>query len=336
MTGLLLVVLVTGTAAAVIDPQLFQFLTSNKPQVALTPTRIPSPTPTPFDPSVGAVLPGHRIVAFYGIPDAEAPGPAYVLNSDMLSNLQAQGAAYQQVDPSKPVQLGIDLVADVADGFPGPQGYYSHPLDPDTIQAYIDFCQKNNLILFLDLQIGLAPVMDTVNYFLPYLERYSFVELAIDPEWMFPRHNGIPGINLSNIRASDLNPIIEAVAAIPMKYHVPRKIVMLHQYRGDGDGLANPYDAGGPGEPEYADKRDLINDPRVDLVIHTDGVGGYVGDQTDKTWEYEHWVAQDMQQYQNFHYGGFKLFYNIEANTLMTPQQVLALTPPPTIITYGN
>ena len=97
--------------------------------------------------------------------------------------------------------------------------------------------------------------MQEVDIFLPYLERYSFVEMAIDPEWMFPRHDGIPGINLSNVRASDLNPIIEAVAAIPMKYHVPRKILMIHQYRPDGDGLANPYDAG---QAEIADKRDLV------------------------------------------------------------------------------
>ena len=77
-------------------------------------------------------------------------------------------------------------------------------------------------------------------------------------------------------------------------------------------------------------------DPRVDVVIHTDGVGGYVGDQADKTYEYMTWVAQDMQKYHNFRYGGFKLFYHIEAKTLMTPKQVLALTPPPLVVTYGN
>jgi len=43
---------------------------------------------------------------------------------------------------------------------------------------------------------------------------------------MFPRHNGIPGVNLSNVRASDLNPLIGAVAAMPVKYHVPRKIMI--------------------------------------------------------------------------------------------------------------
>ena len=151
---------------------------------------------------------------------------------------------------------------------------------------------------------------------------------------MFPRHDGIPGINLSNVRASDLNPIISALASIPMQYHVPRKILIIHQYRRDGDTLANPYDAG---QAEIADKRNIIYDPRVDVVIHIDSVGGYPGDHDDKIQQYTQWVQQDMHKYQNFLYGGFKLFYKIEAKTsLMTPKEVLSLVPPPMVVTYGN
>lgn len=185
----------------------------------------------------------------------------------------------------------------------------------------------------MDLNFGLAPVMSEVNFFLPYLEHYSFVHMAVDPEWMFPRHDGTPGVNLSNVRASDLNPIIQALAELPMKYHVPRKILMIHQYRADGDNLKNPYDAS---QAEIADKKDLLSDKRVDVVIHVDGVGGYVGDKADKSYEYNQWVGQDMKTYHNFGYGGFKLFYHIEANTLMTPQEVLALKPAPMVVTYGN
>ena len=293
----------------------------------------PIATQKPFDPNVGAVLPTHRVVAFYAVPNAEATGPAYQLSATMLSNLRAQGTAYQQIDPTHPVQLGIDLVVSIPDRYPGPANTYSHHLDTQTLQSYIDFCRKNGLILFLDLDFGWAPVQKEVNYFLPYLERYPFVEMAIDPEWMFPHHNGIPGVNLSNVRASDLNPVIQTLAALPMKYHVPRKILLIHQYRPDGDGFKDPFN---PAQAEIADKRDLLFDPRVDVVIHVDGVGGYVGDKADKTWEYRTWVAQDMQKYHNFRYGGFKLFYHIEARTLMTPQEVMDLNPRPMVITYGN
>lgn len=291
-------------------------------------------TVAPFNPDLGAILPTHRVVAFYAIPNAEVTGPAYELTSGMLVHLQKQGAAYQRLDPTHPVQLGIDLVASVPDRSPGPDGYYSHHLDPATIRSYISFCQQHNLILFLDLDFGRAPIMQEVDFFLPYLERYAFVQMAVDPEWMFPRHNGIPGINLSNVRASDLNPIIQALAALPLKYHVPRKILLIHQYRPDGDGLRYPY---APGVAEIADKRDLLPDTRVDVVIHVDGVGGYDGDKAAKTNEYHMWVDRDMQKYHKFRYGGFKLFYHIEARTgLMTPRQVLALKPAPLVVTYGN
>ncbi len=309
------------------------------PTPALTPqavaTSTPTPIPTPvFDPSVGAVLPTHRVVAFYAVPYAEPTGPAYIPNAAMLAALNKQGAAYELLDPGHPVQLGIDLVVSVPDPFPGPQGYYSHHVDAGTIQSYIDFCRKNHLLLFLDLNFGQAPIMGEVTFFLPYLEKYAFVHMAVDPEWMFPRRNGIPGVNLSNVRAADLNPIIEAIAAIPMKYHVPRKILLIHQYRPDGDGLNDPYD---PGQAEIADKHNLRFDPRVDVVIHIDSVGGYPGDIHDKTQQYTEWVQQDMKKYHNFLYGGFKLFYQHEAREgLMTPKEVLSLNPPPMVVTYGN
>jgi len=312
---------------------------SRVPIPTLTPravaTSTPTPTPTPvFDPGQGAVLPTHRVVAFYAVPDAEPTGPAYEPTDTMLAALRHQGAAYEQLDPEHPVQLGIDLVVSVPDAFPGPQNSYNHHVDARTIQSYIDFCSKNNLLLFLDLDFGQAPIMGEVDFFLPYLEKYAFVHMAVDPEWMFPRRNGIPGINLSNVRASDLTPIIEALAAIPMQYHVPRKILIIHQYRPDGDGLKDPYD---PGQAEIADKRNLLFDPRVDVVIHVDSVGGYPGDIHDKTLQYSEWVQQDMEKYSNFLYGGFKLFYQHEAKIrLMTPKEVLSLDPPPMVVTYGN
>jgi hypothetical protein len=297
------------------------------------PTSIPTPIPT-FDPTVGAVLPSHRVVAFYAVPDAEPTGPAYQLSDDMLNHLKQQGSEYQKLDPAHPVQLAIDLVVSVPDSFPGPDKTYSHHVDAPVIQAYIDYCRRNDLLLFLDLNFGQASVMKEVDFFLPYLQKYSFVHMAIDPEWMFPRHDGIPGINLSNVRASDLNPIIQAVAEIPMAYHVPRKILVIHQYRPDGDGLQNPDD---PGQAEIAEKGHLHLDPCVDVVLHVDSVGGYVGDRNDKIQEYTQWVKDDMQKYGNFQYGGFKLFYHIEAKTrLMTPEEVLALKPAPLVITYGN
>jgi hypothetical protein len=300
---------------------------STRPTVAAT------PTPTPFDPNINAILPTHRVVAFYAVPNAPATGPAYQLTSAMLTRLRNQGAAYQKLDPAHPVALGIDLVVSVPDRFKGKNGTYSHYVDSATIDQYVAFCKKNDLLLFLDLNIGWAKPLTVLHHFDNYL-KLPFVQVAVDPEWMFPRHNGIPGKNLSNVRASDLNPLIEAVAAMPMEWHVPRKIMIIHQYRGDGDGKANPYNAA---QSEIADKRDLVNDARVDLVIHIDSVGGWAGDIALKESQYKKWVSTDMEKYGNFKYGGFKIFYKLEArHKLMTPAQVMSMKPAPMVITYGN
>jgi len=328
--GLLLPVVLAGVCYALLGhPLLFQRLEQGTSSLF----RHVTPTAQPFDPGANAVLPAHRVVAFYAIPDAEATGPAYRLDAQMLQNLRTQAQAYEDIDPAHPVWPGIDLVVSIPDRLPGPAGTYSHHLDQQTIARYIAFCQKYGLLLFLDLDFGWAPIQSEVNFFLPYLEHYPFVEMALDPEWMFPRHDGVPGTNLSNVRASDINPVIETLAELPIKYRVPRKILLIHQYRGDGDSLQDPYAAG---QAEIADKRHLLFDRRVDVVIHVDGVGGYLGDRAAKTWEYNTWVVRDMQLYHNFRYGGFKLFYHIEASTLMTPREVMALDPPPLVITYGN
>ncbi len=307
------------------------------PLVSAT-TKAPSPAPTTaplvaFDPDQDAILPTHRIVAFYAVPNAAATGPAYKLSSSMLKRLRAQGAEYQKLDPSHPVKLGIDLVVSVPDRFKGKDGSYSHHVSAKTIDQYVDFCEKHDLLLFLDLDIGWSDPLTELMSFRKYL-KLPFVEVAIDPEWMFPRHNGIPGINLSNVRASDLNPLIKAVAEMPMKYHVPRKVMIIHQYRGDGDGKSNPFN---PRYSEIADKRNLLNDPRVDLVIHIDSVGGWPGDIALKESQYKKWVAKDMAKYGNFKYGGFKIFYKLESrHRLMTPKEVMSMKPAPMVITYGN
>jgi hypothetical protein len=283
------------------------------------PTSTPTitPSPTPFDPNVGAPLPNNRVVAYYGIPGAEPSGPAFELTTAMLARLKQTGNAYAALDPTHPVQLGIDLVANVADGFPGPSGTYDHNVDNATIQQYIDFCQQNNLLLFFDLEFGRAPIQATVKSFLPYLERYPFAELALDPEWAFPPYNpGIPGVNVGSLSATDINAIIGQMAAIPMQYHVPRKVLVIHEFR-----------------PEVLIHKEQIKaDPLVSIVLHVDSVGDFPGASAEKIQQYAEWVKQQPIQY-----GGFKLFYNLETPYhLMTPKEVMALDPPPLVITYGN
>jgi hypothetical protein len=150
----------------------------------------PTATPVPFDSGVGAPLPGNRIVAAYGIVGGvDYNGPASTLDmlDAFLPQLQSLGKQYAALDPTHPVLLGLDLVVNViqpCSSFPKWCASFS---DDKTIQAYVDYCQKHNLLLFFDLQLGTEPVSDAVTtYLVPYLSKYSFTELALDTEFHFP------------------------------------------------------------------------------------------------------------------------------------------------------
>lgn len=286
------------------------------PQQA-TATLGPTATPKPFDPNDGALLPDNRVIAFYGEWGAEVAGPAFELSDTMLNKLRQQGAAYAPLDTTHPIKLGIDYVADVADqcqGFPG--DVCSHEMDASITQQYVDFCQKNGLVLFLDLEFGRANPRQVVADYLPYLQKYSFVHLAIDPEWYVGPY-GYPGVNVGQMNSSDINWIIGQLAAIPMQYHVSRKVLLIHEFR----------------DYVLADKQNIKTDPRVSIDLHVDSVGKFYGAIPVKQYQYDQWVRKE-----NIQYGGFKLFYDLEApfNSLMTPEQVMALFPQPLIVSYGN
>src|SRR5437764_403989 len=71
-------------------------------------------------PLAGAILPEHRIVAFYGNPFSKKMG---VLGEypveEMLTRLDQEVARWREADPSTPVQPALHLIAVVAQGYPG-------------------------------------------------------------------------------------------------------------------------------------------------------------------------------------------------------------------------
>ena len=187
-----------------------------------------------FDPSVGAPLPDNRIVAVYGIfGGTDFNGPASTLTSltNFLPQLQQLGQQYAALDPIHPVKLAVDLVVNgiqPCSDFPSTAASWTDSAD---MQAYIAFCQQHNLLLFFDLQLGTEPVKDAVtNHVLTYLEKYPFVELALDTEFHFPNTPqgyadaaGYPCC-LGWMNASEINWALSEMAQVSLQYHLPRKV----------------------------------------------------------------------------------------------------------------
>lgn len=293
------------------------------------------PTAPPFDPSAGAPLPDNRIVTAYGISgggDANGPASTCCAAGDLLPSflpqLQRLGQQYAAADPTHPVKLGIDLVVDIFAGCGGLQ-YCAGWTSDDTIQRYVTFCQQNNLLLFFDMQFGTEPVEHAVTtHLLKYLEQYPFTELALDTEFHAPNtsegyaeESQYPNFT-GHMDASEVNWAIAELAQISLQQHLPRKVLIVHQFL--------PF--------VLPDKNQIKRNPNVSLVLQADGFGGHF----DKLSRYQEFVQQDLLEY-----GGYKLFYyysdsgiayDVDENGVkqpQSPQTVLQeLFPQPLFISY--
>ena len=278
----------------------------------------------PFDPAVGAPLPNSRIVAAYGIVGgSQVSGPASSL--DMLAaympQLQQLGQQYAALDPSHPVQLGLDLVINVIQPCAEFAKWCASGTDNATIMAYIQFCQQHHLLLFFDLQLGVEPVATAVvEQVQPYLQKYSFTELALDTEFHFPNTPagyaeaaGYPCC-LGWMDASEINWAINYLAQTSLKFHLPRKVLIIHQWN----------------SAVISNKGSIKLNPNVSVVLQSDGFGAA----DNKIGDYQVFVQQSLIEY-----GGYKLFYNYPGSfsydtPLQTPQQVMQLFPQPLFVSY--
>ncbi len=288
------------------------------------PTPTPTATPRPFDTSAGAPLPTNRIVAVYGIVGGVEPN-GYASSLDMLDGylpqLQDLGNQYATLDPTHPVLLGLDLVVNVIQPCSDFPRWCASFTDDATIQAYVDYCQQHHLLLFFDLQLGTEPVADAVTtHLLPYLQKYSFTELALDTEFHFPNNSegyaeaaGYPCC-LGWMDASEINWAIDELAQISVQQHLPRKVLVVHQW-----------------DPSVIHNKDQVKlNPNVSLVLQSDGWGG-----TDnKLGDYQAFVQKTLMEY-----GGYKLFLPHAGDPqvdspLQTPQDIMHLFPQPLFISY--
>jgi hypothetical protein len=277
-----------------------------------------------FDPSDGAPLPYHRIVAAYGIvggSPVNGPASTFDLLNNYLPTLQGLAKQYQALDPTHPTMLALDLVINSIQPCSAFPKWCASFTDDATIQSYIDYCQQHHMLLFFDLQLGVEPVADAVTTQVQkYLEKYPFVELALDTEFHFPNTPqgyadaaGYPCC-LGWMDATEVNWAINDLATISLKDHLPRKALIIHQW--------NP--------AVLTNKDKIARNPNVSVILQSDGFG-YT---PNKLGDYYEFVQSDMVGY-----GGYKLFYQYAGSTsydlpLQSPADVMALFPQPLFISY--
>ncbi len=260
----------------------------------------------------GSILPGKRIVAYYGNPRSKKMGALGEYPKDeMLRRLKGEVAKWEAADPSLPVQPALHLVAVVAQGEPGKSGKY-RMIHPDAlVNEVYGWAKEINGILFLDIQTGHSDIRTILPRF-EWILKNPDVHLGMDPEFNLIKSGKIPSKKIGTYDAADINYAAGYLQELVKKYNLPPKVLIVHRFTRNM--VTN------------AEKVTLR--PEVQVVMNMDGWGAP-------------WLKRDSyRDYIVAHpveYTGFKLFYHNDTkkgDPLMTPQDVLKLNPKPIYIQY--
>ncbi|HEY8830929.1 MAG TPA: hypothetical protein VIM21_00340 [Gemmatimonadaceae bacterium] len=259
----------------------------------------------------GAILPGRRIVAFYGNPLSKKMGILGELPPDqMLARFDKEIAAWQKADPSHPVKPALHLIVVVAQGNPGKDGKYRMRMTDSLVNLVYSWAQKKNALLFLDVQVGKSTVQEELPRLLPFLQRPD-VMLGIDPEFSM-KFGDKPGTKIGTMSSADVNYAIDLLSGLVKQYKLPPKVLIVHRFTRN----------------MLTNSKGIKLDPNVQVVVNMDGWG--------QPWlkydSYRAYVEAEPVQFT-----GFKLFFHNDTkkgDPILTPPEVLMLNPKPLYIQY--
>ncbi len=256
----------------------------------------------------GALLPEYRILSYYGFPGVAQMGilGEYEM-TELLTILQGQATEYEQADPSRPVKLAFEVITSVAQQWQQEDGSYLAYIDMDRLQEYVDFTAENDMLLILDMQFGLKTVQQEIDAVREFL-KYPHVNLALDPEFAVDEGE-IPSEVIGQIDAVDVQYALEELARISEENGIPPKMLIVHQFV----------------ESSITNREAIVPVPGVQLVLEVDGFG--TPDEKRSTYAL-------LTSGSTIDYYGFKLWYNLQDDPLMTPAEVLSLDPVPDLVIY--
>lgn len=308
----------TGTAAAplfnryfpaLLDPRLVA--ASRRPATVEAAPRAASSGQLPLSPVASQdipVLANNQVLAFYGHPFSKRMGILGEYSKEDLARLlKGYAKLYDEANGSLGVVPAFYLIYGTC--WPGGEIGY---LKDSVVKDYIEYAASQGMIVFVDHQIGRFTVEEAVKRLLPYL-KYPNVHIALDPEW----RTTAPMQEIGYITAEEVNKAQAMIAEYLDRQGIPGvKMLVVHQFK-----------------PSMIQGRDRVraDNERVLLVHTADGFGPPA---LKKNAYALNALAGNMPL------KGFKLFFKTTVpgagydNPLLTPPEVLALTPRPVLIIY--
>jgi len=260
-------------------------------------------------PGGGQVLfPEHRLVALYGYPGT--PGLGALGEQGLaasIARVRRLAAPYRPLS-KVPVVPAFEILATVAQDSPGPQGTYSYESPITALRPWVLRATADGLYVVLDLQPGRASLLAQAKHYQSLL-RLPDVGLALDPEWKL-QPGQLPLHQIGSVSIAEVNGVSAWLAALTARYHLPQKLLVLHQFR-----LSMIV-----GEQALDTRHDDLA-----IVIHMDGQGT----PSDKlqTWDAVTGAAPRGVFF------GWKNFF-VKDHPMLTPGQTMANRPQPLMISY--
>jgi hypothetical protein len=256
----------------------------------------------------GGVVADAQVIAYYGHPFSRYMGILGESAIDVMAEqLKARAAEYDAINGEIGVAPAFHIIygtvyEDASIGI----------LREHKLLEYIEYARENDLIVFLDHQIGDGTVEGAIREMLPYLG-YDNVHLAIDPEWA----TDAPGKEIGGITADELNMAQQLIQDYLEKHELPGpRMLVVHQFNW-----------------RMIEERERVRSdyPQVQLIHNADGFGQPAHKRD--SWRFN--VLAD-----NMPLKGFKLFYPKSwrdggyDDPLMSPHEVMQLEPVPVYIQY--
>ena len=264
-------------------------------------------------PNPGALLPDNRIIAYYGNFYSTKMGVlGEYPEAQMLDMLRAEQRKWEAADPTTKTIPAINYIAITAQELPGREGNYMLRMPDSQIDKALEIAAKiENGIVILDIQIGFS----TLEKELPLLEKYLAmpnVHLGLDPEFHMIGEES-PGHVIGSYDARHINYAAEYLAELVRKHNLPPKVLIVHRFT----------------QKMVTNYQNIKPLPEVQIVMDMDGWGP----PAKKINTYKAFIVPEPVQFT-----GFKIFYKNDlkppSDRLLTPQDLLKLSPRPSFIQY--
>jgi hypothetical protein len=255
------------------------------------------------------IFPQHRLVGFCGTPQAPKLGKLAGNLAPRAKTIETYATQYAGDRKALPV---FELIAVVVQESPGKDGKSRRRVSEAVVDEYLRAARAAKALLLLNIQPGHSDFLTETKAFEKYL-REPDVGVALDPEWSMSTAKQTPGATFGRTNGKTINEVAAYLSSLVSAGNLPEKVLVFHQVN----------------SRVLREEGDIAAHPGVVLVKSVDGLGH----RNSKTKTYNA-LAHGMPAAVH---AGFKLFFDEDTagnHRMMTPAEVLALSPVPEYVMY--